>query len=170
MSSIAEEKDSRLAIEVKTVPHGSDEYTQTTRLRDDVLRRPLGLALTPEELAKETGEYHVAAFDSESGELVGCLVLVPVSSEVLKMRQVAVAPGWQGQGIGHRLVAFSERLARKWGFGQMTLHARTTAVPFYLQQGYAVVGDEFEEVTIPHVTMIKMMKPIEADAVSETQL
>ena len=156
-----------MAIEVRTVSHGSDEYAGTTQLRDDVLRRPLGLALSPEELASETSDYHVAAFDGETGEIVGCLVLTPVSPDVLRMRQVAVAPGWQGQGIGHHLVAFSEELAREQGFGQMTLHARTTAVPFYLQQGYSVVGDEFEEVTLPHLTMVKMMKPIEDTAASE---
>jgi predicted GNAT family N-acyltransferase len=39
----------------------------------------------------------------------------------------------------------------------MTLHARSTAVPFYAKLGYECVGDEFIEVTIPHWEMRKAL-------------
>jgi predicted GNAT family N-acyltransferase len=33
------------------------------------------------------------------------------------------------------------------------LHAQITAAPFYLREGFSVVGEEFEEAGIRHVEM-----------------
>ena len=74
------------------------------------------------------------------------------------MRQVAVASTWQGKGIGSMLVAESEKTASRLGFSLITLHARESAVPFYERLGYGRVGERFEEVTIPHFKMEKMLR------------
>ena len=39
----------------------------------------------------------------------------------------------------------------------MILHARETAVVFYEKLGYSSLGDQFEEVTIPHWAMEKRL-------------
>jgi predicted GNAT family N-acyltransferase len=39
----------------------------------------------------------------------------------------------------------------------MILHAREAAVPFYLKLGYALAGEPFEEVGIPHRAMEKTL-------------
>ena len=88
---------------------------------------------------------------------MGCLVLTPVNAEEIKMRQVAVDDRIQRKGIGTELVLFSERLARDRGYKRMVLNARDTAVPFYLRLNYAVDGDPFEEVGIPHFRMVKAL-------------
>lgn len=135
------------------VPHGSAAYDASVALRNDVLRKPLGLELTREELERERSDYHLVCEDD--GDLVGCLVLVPQGNDEIKMRQVAVSPQARGQGIGRALTQFAEEFARQRGFAMMTLHARATAVPFYERLGYERVGDQFEEVTIPHWSMQK---------------
>jgi predicted GNAT family N-acyltransferase len=76
---------------------------------------------------------------------------------VVKMRQVAVTPQAQGKGIGKMLVDWSETFAREHLFTTMQLHARDTAVPFYLQLGYETYGDPFTEVSIPHRSMQKQL-------------
>ena len=143
-------------IEVYPIAHGSKTYNQTVELRRRVLRQPLGLDFSDEELVNESDEYHFAALNS--GDLVGCLILVPSTSGEVKMRQVAIEPAVQGKGIGTLLVEESERFARSNGYTKMTLHARETAVPFYERLGYTVVGDVFEEVTIPHYRMSKSLE------------
>ena len=40
---------------LKILDHGSHEYRQMVKLRDDVLRKPLGLGFTPQELEEEKG-------------------------------------------------------------------------------------------------------------------
>jgi ribosomal protein S18 acetylase RimI-like enzyme len=130
------------------VLHGSAAYKASVLLRNEVLRRPLGLELTDEELERERSDYHLVC--EENGELVGCLVLVPQGSDEVKMRQVAVSPHARGRGVGRALTEFAEEFSRERGFTRLTLHARSTAVPFYEKLGYERTGGEFEEVTIPH--------------------
>ena len=38
---------------LKIIDHGSKEYQQMVQLRNDILRKPLGLTFTPEELELE---------------------------------------------------------------------------------------------------------------------
>ncbi|MBL7829354.1 MAG: GNAT family N-acetyltransferase [Saprospiraceae bacterium] len=136
------------------ITFSSPEYDEAVALRYEVLRKPLGLEYTTEQLAAEWNQIHIAAFDA-SGKMVGYLNLTPVSDTEIKMRQVAVAPEMQGKGVGAAMVAYSEKLARELNYKEITLHARINAVPFYLKLQYDIVGDEFEEVTIPHFKMRK---------------
>lgn len=136
------------------IEFATPEYDEAVALRYEVLRRPLGLSYTPEQLAGEWNNLHIAAFEN-SGKMVGYLNLTPVDADEVKMRQVAVDPDKQGRGIGAAMVAFSEELAKNLNFKEITLHARKSAVPFYLRLGYEMLGDEFEEVSIPHFKMKK---------------
>jgi predicted GNAT family N-acyltransferase len=138
------------------IDFGTPEYDEAVRLRTDVLRKPLGLEFTPEQLAEEYDQRHLAAYNA-SGRLLGCLSLLVADDASWKMRQVAVAEAVQGKGVGKTLVEASENLARLAGVNSMVLHARETAVPFYLTLGYATVGERFEEVGIPHFKMQKVL-------------
>jgi len=143
------------AVLIRQIKFGSDEYGSEVQLRYENLRKPLGLEFSREELDKEQDFFHFGAFDG--AELIGCLVLVPLSQTEINMRQVAVIPDRQGQGIGKRLVQAAEEYAREKGFEWMKLHARETAVPFYLSLGYEIYSDPFFEVTIPHRSMRKRL-------------
>lgn len=138
------------------VPFATPEYHETILLRDDILRKPLGLEFSPEDLALEYDSYHLVLYD-EHLSVAACLVLKPLSEDVAKMRQVAVRQKYQGMGLGKRLVHLSEIMLVKKGFKKLELHARKNVVPFYEKLGYAVEGKEFKEVGIPH---LKMTKPL----------
>ena len=144
-------------MQIFQIEFATPEYDEAVRLRYEVLRRPLGLDFTPEQLAAEYDDVHLAGFDG-MGRLIGYLCLTPLNNGAVKMRQVAVAPEWQGKGVGKKLVAASEELAKHLNFKRMTMHARETAVPFYLRLGYQTVGEQFEEVTIPHFKMEKKLE------------
>lgn len=147
---------SRYPMELRQIQHNTPEYDRVVALRHRVLRAPLGLDFTPEQLAEEADDIHLAGFEGETP--IACLILTPLSPQVFKMRQVAVAPERQGEGLGRKIVEYSESVARAAGCEQITLHARETVVPFYLRAGYAVVGEPFEEVTLPHREMHKWLK------------
>ena len=138
------------------IDFGTPEYDESVALRFAILRKPLGLEYTPEQLSAEWSDTHLAAFDLQ-GKMVGILLLTPKNEQEVKMRQVAVAADQQGRGVGTALVAASEALAITLNFKQITLHARETAVPFYLHLGYQIVGERFEEVGIPHFGMEKVL-------------
>lgn len=142
-------------IEVKLITFNSKEYYQALGLRYEVLRRPLNLHFKETDLEKEIADTHVAAF--LGNRIVGCLILSKIENNtgVLKMRQVAVDQSFQGQGVGKAMVLFSEHWAIENQFEKFELHARSTAVPFYLSMDYMKIGNEFQEVNIPHFKMVK---------------
>ena len=73
------------------------------------------------------------------------------------MRQVAVDELYQRKGIGRKMTAFLEQWMRENNYHYVYCHARDVAKDFYLKQGYKIVGDEFEEVTIKHFYMEKTL-------------
>ncbi len=136
------------------IEFGTPAFDEALRLRDDILRKPLGLKFTIPQIKEEYKQIHLGCYDDEV-KLVGVLSLVEKEDGWIKMRQVAVAENMQGKGIGRRLVIFSEDEARRRGFDKMELNARETAVVFYKAMNYQTVGDRFEEVNIPHFRMEK---------------
>lgn len=141
---------------LKIIDHGSAEYSQMVRLRDDILRKPLGLSFSQTELAREKDEILIGAFEDD--KLLGCCMLVNEEPGVVRLRQMAVSNNLQGKGIGRALMNFAENIARDRGFKKLTMHARKTAIGFYERLGYEVCGDEFQEVTIPHYVMEKKLR------------
>ena len=138
------------------VEFATPEYDETVALRYKILRLPLNLEFSAEDLAKEYTDIHLAAYD-EAWILRGCLVLTPKPQKVMKMRQVAVDADVQSKGIGRAMVEKSEHLARSKGYEVMELNARDVAVPFYKKLNYQTVGDMFEEVSISHFKMKKIL-------------
>jgi len=142
-------------ISVRQVPYGSQDYLLCVALRQKILRDPLGIQLTPEEHLADREQVHLLA--RFRGQFAGTTVIHQVSGQpkTLFLRQVAVDEGFQGKGIGNQLIAYCEDYAIRYGFETIKLHSRVTAMPFYLKLGYQTEGEEYIEVTVPHITMFK---------------
>jgi GNAT superfamily N-acetyltransferase len=140
---------------LKIIDHGTPEYKQMVKLREEVLRRPLGLAFSPAELEKEKDNLLMAAFEDD--QILGCCMLVEEGAQTVRLRQMAVLDDLQGKGIGKALMTFAENLARDRGYKTITMHARKNSVGFYEKMGYKRSGLEFEEITIPHYVMEKQL-------------
>lgn len=138
---------------LKFIDHGSPEYSAMVDLRMEILRKPLGLSFTEEELAREKEDILLGAFDED--KLVACCILTKISADTCKLRQMAVSQKMQRNGIGAALMHFAENVARDAGYRNMIMNARKTAQGFYEKLGYKADGGEFIEVTIPHYEMRK---------------
>lgn len=138
---------------LKLIDHGSKEYRQMLDLRNQILRKPLGLEFDPKELEREKEDILIGAFEED--QMLGCCLLTKVAPDTVKLRQMAVKAGLQGKGIGRVLTQFAENIARDRGIKKVVMHARKTAVGFYEKLGYKVIGEEFKEITIPHFEMEK---------------
>ena len=137
---------------LKIIDHGSKEYRQMVQLRMDILRKPLGLNFSPEELELEKNYILIGAFEED--KMLGCCMLIKQDGE-MRLRQMAVMNNLQGKGIGRALLQFAENIARDRGYKKITMHARKTVVTFFEKLGYKVSSDEFVEITIPHFEMEK---------------
>ena len=138
---------------LKMIEFGSKEYDQMVALRLQMLRKPLGLDFTNEELAKESSNILLGCFDEDV--LEGCCMLVEVASRTIRLRQMAVLSGLQGKGIGRVLMSFAENVARDRRYQKIIMNARVTSIPFFEKLGYHVTGNQFIDLTIPHVVMEK---------------
>ncbi len=138
------------------IEFGTPAYDQSIRLRDQLLRKPLGLAFSEEDLAQEWNQYHIAGFDAQQ-HIQSILVFKVVDDQTLKMRQVAVSEQLQGQGIGKKMVRFSEAWAKHRQYQHIELNARKGAVAFYESMDYKKQGKAFIEVGIEHYKMVKSL-------------
>lgn len=140
---------------LKIIEHNSPEYEKMVSLRYEILRKPLGLDFSKEELDKECNDILIGAFDDD--RILACCMLTASSPDTCRLRQMAVHNSLQGKGIGATMMNFAENVARDRGFKTLTMHARKTAVGFYQKLGYHIHGEEFTEVTIPHYEMRKKL-------------
>ena len=138
---------------LKVIDHGTPEYQQMVDLRLQVLRKPLGLDFSEDELVEEKNHLLIGAFEED--EMLGCCMLTKLDPKTVRLRQMAVRSGLQGKGIGRVLMSFAENIARDMGNKKMVMHARESAKGFYEKQGYKTISNIFEEVTIPHYIMEK---------------
>ncbi len=138
---------------LKIIDYGTPGYNEMVRLRDEILRKPLGLSFSPADLEQEKDNLMMAAYEDD--KMLGCCMLVEEDPQTVRLRQMAVLNDLQGKGVGKALIQFAENLARDHGYKKITMHARKNALGFYEKMGYKVSGSEFEEVTLPHYVMEK---------------
>lgn len=141
---------------IKQIDHGTKEYQQMVELRNEILRKPLGLVFDPEELVRENEDILIAAFEED--KMLGCCLLTKVDNQCVRLRQMAVQNNLQGKGIGSAMMNYAENVARDAGYNKVIMDARKTAIGFYEKLGYKVTGNEFEEITVHHLIMEKKLR------------
>ena len=140
------------------VPHNSKLYWKAVDLRDELLRKPLGLAFTAKELELEHDQFHFIALQDKTN-VIATLVVKQLTRNKFKFRQVCVAENQQGKQIGKQLNQFVESYLCSRGKPPIVLelHARKNVVGYYESLGFEVIGDEFLEIGIPHQKMVKQL-------------
>lgn len=136
--------------------HGGPAWRELVALRARVLRTPLGLAYTAEQLALEEQQLHLALW-RDAVIAGGVLVVPPDEAGTARLRQMAVDPCFAGRGFGRALAGRAEAEARRFGARAMALSAREAAIGFYEKLGYRPEGACFIEVTLPHRRMVKRL-------------
>ena len=146
--------DQRLEITISPIEHDSAAYWKAVELRQLLLRKPLGLSLSLDELRAEDDQLHLAAIAGDTVVAALCIIWM---EDHARIRQMAVDTEWQGNGLGKAMLQGAEIMIRDRGFTTVELHARTSAQRFYEKQGYHVASNEFMEVTLPHRTLKKVL-------------
>ena len=133
-------------------------YAREVELRFRVLREPLGYRREDVAFPFDAQSLHLVALQAgDTGpDVVGCVLFHPEGDgRGGRLYQMAVRPELQGQGLGARLVRHLEAALKARGVRHVHLHARASVVPFYERLGYAVEGEPYVEVGIPHRTMAR---------------
>ena len=136
---------------IKLIDYGTPEYAEMVKLRQQILRTPLGLTYSKEELEAEKNEILIGFYDEDI--LEGCCMLIKVENVTVRLRRIAVISGFQGNGLGKVLTTFAENIARDRDYNKMIMHARKNSIGFFEKFGFHISRNEFEEITIPHCIM-----------------
>ena len=137
----------------------SPEYERVLDLRNRVLRESLGRNIRDEDLSRERDYRHFGAFCGD--RIVGTVQFRRESARHFHLRQFAVEPTRQGEGIGRKILRFAEHSIASEFPVKITLHARNTAIVFYKKCGYHTAGESFEEIGLPHTAMEKMVDGVD---------
>lgn len=138
------------------IEFGSDRYQEMLILRDEMLRKPIGLTHSEADLDKEPGYRHFGLLDGD--RMIACLMVVPHSPEQVQIRQMAVWETLQKRGYGRTIMQMVEEILSSEGrVREIFLNARWTAIGFYERLGYERVGGKFTEVGIAHLRMCKKL-------------
>lgn len=92
-----------------------------------------------------------------NGEIAGLIETVDQPDHLL-VENVAVAPSFQGRGLGRRLMAHAEQLARELDHAEIRLYTNarfTENIELYRQLGYRIDREE----QLPHGIAVHMSKP-----------
>ena len=139
----------------RRIKWGSPDYKKMLVLRDDELRKPIGLSIYDDPLCFERNIGLYGGFDGD--KIVTCAILDRKSKDLFRMKQMAVSAEYQKQGIGSQMLKYLESQVLAEGGNMIHLHARKTALNFYKKNNYEVTSDVFEEVGIPHHEMRKIL-------------
>ena len=105
---------------VALVRFGSKEYEEMIALRVEALLSPIGIPATYIVPADEKEDVFIAAFQGD--QIIGCCILTEKDQDLVQLRQMAVHPSVQGQGIGAAIVKFAEDQARTLGYKIIMMH------------------------------------------------
>src|SRR5262245_54168687 len=100
--------------------------------------------------ADDASAFHALALEGERP--VGCGRMLARGNYV-KIGRMAVLAERRGRGIGRSVLEFLIEQARRRGFRRAVLDAQLHAEGFYLKQGFAPMGEVFEEAGIMHRRM-----------------
>ena len=72
-------------------------------------------------------------------EAVACGRVIFMEDNSAQIRSIAVSEIYQGQGYGKLVMEVLEQEAKNRGVSRLFLHARESAIPFYLSLGYEIL-------------------------------
>ncbi len=98
---------------------------------------------------------HFVAYDE--GPVGAARVRFPDDANRAKIERVSVIPKYRGKGVGKDIMMKIDEHLRELGVSEIYLDAQSHVKNFYEKLGYTQIGDEFEEVGIPHVVMVKRL-------------
>jgi predicted GNAT family N-acyltransferase len=74
-----------------------------------------------------------------------------------KIGRMAVLREWRGKGVGDAMLLALIEQARHRGWREVSLHAQTPAIEFYLRHGFQPYGERFWEAGIEHQSMRRVL-------------
>jgi N-acetylglutamate synthase-like GNAT family acetyltransferase len=120
-----------------TSPITRGQFKAYYALRYKVLCEPSGHPKGTEKDDYEPISEHFMALN-ESGEIIGVVKLFEKTPGVGQLSHLAIAPEYQRQGLGRRMMEYVEQRAAAKGYKTLGAMCRLTATTFFEKLGYHI--------------------------------
>lgn len=113
-------------------------YTESLKIRNDLLRLPIGKDIFEEDLSIEKENIFFGAF--KNSQIIGTLSYFEETSYTAHLTAFAITKEFQKKGIGKKLVTNLIQHLRSKNFEKVVVDAREEAVEFYKKCGFIVLN------------------------------
>lgn len=137
----------------KIIEYASQEYQKSLLLREEVMRKPLGIQLSDEDIRYDYKRIHIGGY-YENELICGCSLGI-FHRKIAHIYSVFVKQELQNQGIGQLLMTFAENYTKSNGVTRLYVEGRKAAKGFYLKCGFSPCGNEYTDMNILHQDMRK---------------
>jgi N-acetylglutamate synthase-like GNAT family acetyltransferase len=137
-------------------PNTKVEFEQYYDLRWRILRQPWNQPHGSEKDEKENESIHIMMIHNDS--IIGCGQGHFNSPTEAQIRYMVVEEGFQGKGVGTKILNVLERRLTKNGAKTIILNARENAVKFYQKHNYKII--EKGNILFDVIEHFKMRKKI----------
>ena len=137
---------------VLTSPKSDDDFERYFQFRWQHLRKPLNLPLGSERDILDTESFHCMALDNQHS-VIAVGSIQPTNNDAMRIRYMAVSAEFRRLGIGSLIIKQLLDHAMKRNASTCWLNARSSAVEFYQQQGFVVLGKVDTDLKVPHFKM-----------------
>jgi len=127
-------------------------------IRTAVFVEEQGIPLEMEWDEADKTAVHAVAYNG-LGQPIGTGRLLQHAPGAGKIGRMAVNRVLRGASLGRELLKALVAQAEQRGDTEVLLHAQRSAEGFYARLGFAPRGEPFDEVEIPHIEMVRALKP-----------
>ena len=136
-------------------PQNSSEFNEYYNLRWQILRQPLGREIDSIKDELENKSYHLVALLDERN-IIGVGRLHSLNNKKSQIRYMAISKKYQKLSVGKKILKGLELRAKIDNKKYIVLHARESALNFYINNGYKIVEKSHLLLgKIQHYLMIK---------------
>ncbi|MDJ0596553.1 MAG: GNAT family N-acetyltransferase [Pleurocapsa sp. MO_226.B13] len=142
------------SVEIRTVRF-QDEIAAIEQIRTKVFQEEQGVAAELEFDGLDEDAIHLLAYQDDRA--VGTTRIREIDAKTAKIERLAVLPEARKQGLAKKLMLTALETISEQNKTTAVVHAQTYIARLYLQLGFEIVGEEFEEAGIAHVKMIQKL-------------
>lgn len=137
----------------KTIEFLSQEYHEMLQLRENVMRKPLGLLLSAEDVKDDNVRTHIGGYCN--GVLICACSFKIIHRKIAHLYSVCVKQEFQNRGVGQQLMHFTEKYVKLLGAARLYVEGRESAKKFYQKCVFSPCGSEYIDMNILHQDMRK---------------
>ena len=137
----------------KIIQYDLPEYKETLQLRENVMRKPLGLLLSVEDVKDDNVRTHIGGYCN--GVLICACSFKIIHRKIAHLYSVCVKQEFQNRGVGQQLMHFTEKYVKLHGAARLYVEGRKSAKNFYRKCGFSPCGSEYIDMNILHQDMRK---------------